>query len=199
MLKPFLFTKRKIKKSSTWYFFLPRYCLLSLLPFRSKLLYRVVCTFHLHLFTYHPRSTHPNMVFPSASLLKHVFAWLLHFYPKNVLGLLPDLAGAWQETLLSLLILSLLGFHDITFSWFSPTSSQPPLSVHPSLIIITYQNSWRLVLGDLLTLLFRMESKRTEGRQQGDQNRRVREVDLYTKRWVGKAEISKSKEHDKQV
>lgn len=112
--------------------------------------------------------------------------------PKNVLGLLPDLAGAWQETLLPLLILSLLRFHDMTFSWFSLTSSQSPLSVHPYLVVITYQNSWRLVLG-LLTLLFRVGRKRTGGRQQGDQNRRVREIDLYTKRWMGKLRLGKAK------
>lgn len=46
-----------------------------------------------------------------------------------------------KKSLLPLLILSFLGFRDMTSSWFSPTSSQSPLSVHPYLVVTTYQNS----------------------------------------------------------
>lgn len=89
------------------------------------------------------------------------------------------------------LILSFFDFHD-TFSWFS-MSSQSPLKVLPYLVIITYQNSWKFVLGDLLTLLFSVkENKEKTKRRPKKKGHRSRKRTLYQK-MGGKAELRLAK------
>lgn len=107
--------------------------------------------------------------------------------------------------LLPLLILPFFDFHDTTFSWFS-TSSQSPLKVHPYLVIITYQKSWRFVLGPRWSPHFPLQSEREENKEKTKRRPKKKGSEKWEENLIPKDEweswaeqISKSKAHNKQT